>query len=263
MSIVTGQYYLHAISRQFEQIEKQPQQLIRLHHNEKVAVLRAAAAHLESLFASRAVTCQDELTRLQGKAAEIEQEYRQLLAAIDADRYERIAEGVLSKRAIDNLEREIALENPDEYCQMVLFAAQIGLACRLLDLRMNAALVYQGADAAHKIADSARELVRYQISWKENEAPRKADEILSRLKCVAYKIANSAYLGSSVGRAEEFKRGIADQREHFQAEANRLDSAIGSAAGFITEKLTEPLELVLTASEEGVFLVPGDYCPAG
>jgi hypothetical protein len=105
MSIVTGQYYLHAISRQFEQIEKQLQQLILLHHNEKVAVLRAAATRLESLFASHAVTREDlqELTRLQGKAAEIEQEYRQLLAGIDADKYEKIGEGVLSKKAIDNL----------------------------------------------------------------------------------------------------------------------------------------------------------------
>jgi hypothetical protein len=252
-SILTGQYYLHGISKQLSAISEKLQQLINLHHFEKSAIL---SSHYEVLMRKSDQTHftpedLNELLSIYRDANSIRHEYCSLLDNVDTHDYTAAIKGLSAKKWIDQLRQKVIDDGTQCYSEMIVCAERTRIAAKMLELKCNISLCKGDHQRIYGVIDSMSDLAEIRDSLQEPEWVQLASEKYNDALRVAQIIRNKANLKSSLEKALLAEHEYTSLNAQCESEQKRLHKEVLGTVKALDTELNKPRELLLSLDENG------------
>ena len=253
-SIVTGQYYLHGITKQLSSISRRLEHLIHLHHNEKIAILEGDLIILQRLALKEHFTQEDlnQLKTIDSDATKIRQEYIRLLNEIDESRYASTYKGTTaSKKKLERLRDMIIEDSAEEYIEIILCAERVLYTANLLSLKGSVILSYSDPLRMTSVADCLDSMQRHSFELSESTYTDRLSDILTESRKAMKRIIKDAKVGASKEIGREMVIEHDHQRRRINKEFRIFREDASSAITAIYDRLSTPSDMLLVIDDDG------------
>jgi|GEM_PF-2505245 len=263
LSIVTGQYYLHGIAKQLNDISAKLDKLIMYHHNERTAKLKTYCQTLQDLLSKDSAMVEDA-TIVQMMLLDIdsiEREYTNNLLGIDENRYANSTnEGWGSSTPqLDMLEGYLSSDTPVTYAEMILLARRARTLARMTELKVNMLLSRQDSGRIERSrALLERMITAAPSNSKDDGALCKVKRVLGEASRVAKEIEKQAARDSSKRRAKSISRSISKQMKDIDESYDEARNSMLSLVRNLEQRMQKKQDVVLVSNSEGIRLL----CPS-
>ncbi len=251
-SIITGQYYLHGITKQLSAISEKIQMLINLHHNEKSSILQSHHEILMVMYNNQHFSPQDlnDLRAIYRDANSIRHEYANLLSSIDTSDYVQSMKPILAKNKLAELGRRVVDDGTANYADMVLCAERTRFAAKLLELKCNVSLCRSDPQRIYGVLQSMSEIGEIQESLSQPEWLATASRKLADASATAGFIRESAKLKSNMENALRLGLEYDGWDARFKDEQRSLSKEASGIVKKIDTEINRPRELLLAVDDE-------------
>jgi hypothetical protein len=262
LSAVTGQYYLHGIASQLSDIAAKLDKLITYHHNERAAKLKVYCETMKDYLDKKTIVAEEAtlVEAMQLEISAIEQEYTDLILAIDEDRYSKsLAKslfGFSSVPRLKKLESFMAQDTTVIYATMALFARRTKALAQLTELKVNSVLSQQDGLRVERNRTILEKVLSLRSrNGADDKVLRKSEAILTTASRVAKDIREQSSRQSSKSRAQ----GISDSALRELKEIAEFNDAnnrdVLSLTEGIRQRMQASCELLLVADDAGARLL--------
>jgi len=251
-SIITGQYYLHGITKQLSAVSEKIQMLINLHHNEKSSMLQSHYEILMSMYDNQHFSPQDlnELRDIYRDANSIRHEYANLLSSIDTSGYKQSMKPIRASKKLEELVRRVAEDCTANYSDMVLCAERTRFTAKLLEFKCNVSLCKSDPERIYGVLQSMSELSEIKESLSQPEWLATASRKLADASDVAGDIWESAKLKSNKEKAHRYGIECVGMVARFKDEQRSLSREASGIVKKVDAEINRPRELLLAVDDE-------------
>ena len=253
LSIVTGQYYLNGITKQLNSIAGRIEQLIELHHNEKIALVQSNYLRLIELSKKNVYGLEDlvEIRMIIKDTYSTYKEYTNLVNRINPAAFELvISNNIRARTMINELKTEFDKSNIKLNVDILLQTQKTLLAARLMELKANVSASqasYDRISNMNHLLDNIKKINSDFSQDKENII-----KIFKSLKDIAHKIKDDyALTKSSNYDAKELERMYTNQIDEIINEVGEIASDATNAHTELVKKLNEKKDLFFIIDNGG------------
>lgn len=252
-SIITGQYYLHGITKQLSAIDEKIQVLINLHHNEKSSILQSHYEILMQMYDNQHYSPQDlnDLRAIYRDVNLIRHEYTNLLSSIDTSDYADEFLPILAKNKLAELDRRVINHRTANYADMILCAERIRFAAKLLEFKCNISLCKSDPQRIYDVLRNTSEISKILESISQPEWLSSASKQLEDAVASARSIWTSAILKSNEDKALRLAHKYNDWNTRLKDEYRSFLSESSDTVKEINTEIGKPRELLLSVDDEG------------
>lgn len=265
MGMVTGQYYLHGISKQLKTISASIQKLIEYHHNERGAALEMCCDELAELLRRGSISQEDanSVKEISKTIAQIEIEYSNLIRGTDADKYTlALKEGFLSSTPmLESLEGQWSNDSVPLSMQMVLLARRAKKLAKLTEFKVNALLSRHQPERVTRCNEILDQMREYQSKPLVKDAVlEKFDGVCEVVKEVAGEIHKQALRESSQRRANNIRSNVRAASKRLMDMAAQNDEESAAIIRELNERMRQQHEVLMVFEEKKTQLIlrPGE-----
>lgn len=252
-SILTGQYYMHGITKQLQSIEKKIDHLIDLHHIEKASILRGHHNVL-SAIADKANLAEEDLNELRTiarDATSIREHYLALLRDLDYDSYKNIRQRMTSARTVDDIRRKVSEDRLDVYGQMIRTAERIILISKSLEFKCILHLAQTDARRIRFAIEKAEELNYLSQQLIDDKWDENLINIFSSALKAAKEAKSTAIRDSSSEKATDLINILRDMNNTCKNERVCIQQDAHMVSSNISDCLNKPREILMYLTPEG------------
>lgn len=166
LSFVTGQYYLHGITKQLNAINAKLDHLLKLHAAERKAKLFQAEKSIRKLVSIQHPNVEDllQLKLVETTIGNLHEEYAWLLSECNPEKLQKIESWLTSSR-VEELTEKIEQEKIFENLQHAILTDELLHVLPLVEILMNARMAQDREQRARRIG----ELVAQIRGWEERD----------------------------------------------------------------------------------------------
>lgn len=254
-SIVTAQYYLNGINKQLNKIVSKLEDLIQLHHNEKVSKLQADYERLAELSRKDHYELEDlvEIRFCVNSAYAIHREYTNLIQKATIKEFRESIDDVLSSSS-SQLEKLNEMYQETKFnVDLLLFSRRVLFSSKLIELKANAYMSRQSPDRVKNvpyIVEDLQEIMKEYAASSRNLSV--IVDLMKEYKQAALDIKKEAVLDSNVENAKGlFKKYSADTSASLQ-EIGDLTKDVESTYKKIKDEFVKEKDIFILVDKDGI-----------
>jgi len=260
MSIVTGQHYLHEISKQLETIHELLDKLLQLNLTEKVGILLNGYDILNELSSRKTYIREDLIMihHIRVQAGGIKRQYQTMIKSLDTNNLRKTT-SQLSSSKIDDLNNAFKNINQDltQYSQILMMAERIEVTSRLLEFKIGMAnalikkddmLLSRTKEILKDIEDSLKYKKFQEIRDKLQQMKNVIAEISEEIKKNFWAVTPS--------EIEENKRCLENTIQEFTEQLTEHEDAIKKFLQEFLTQINKERELYIVMDEQGNIISP-------
>ena len=265
MSIVTGQYYLHGISKQLSGINTKLDKLISLFHTERSAKIRQIIKYFSELSKRKSINIEDivQLKYLMFELGVIHEEYEELLETIDINKIKEADDNFLTSTRINELTRTVQDADIDHKLKTAILTDELYHLSKIIELHLNSKIKDDLKSRSERVA----ELIDEIKAWTNNEfyfnriGDIKLRDTYSAIIKTAKKISDEAWLHQEEAKDLEnnYKNKLSDLKGFIDSNS-KADTLLQFSKTLINSFET-PQKVLLYINNNNIklFLKKGEY----
>jgi hypothetical protein len=252
MSMTTGQYYMNSIIKQLESIDKKINQLIQIHHTEKISKLENAHALLKELFEIQCPSIEHlmQLKTIEHEVGAIHKEYLRYLEELDYSYLQSKDTEFLSSDDMKNL---LNTHNESEFSfklYMAMTADNISHLIPIIEFALNVKINSMTKDRSNRINELFEKINK--LKKEDFFAYSKGEIILEKYFSPFFKRAAKIRKNSWFYR-DEIRDQILSLKDKKKQLGNEVrDSSISyEIKNKLVEQMNSPIELLCSIDNDG------------